>query len=1048
MADNSRTIQVAIAGPLRRSFTYSVPTGMPIPHAGQRVVVSFGRAQKIGYSLGPCSPPAGVTLKPIVKSLDGQSLFPPDLLKFCLWMADYYFANPADCLTAALPPVLKAGKERVWQWTVNARDIAPSSIHSLIRAGRRLTPRTVQRINSVSKALFSDLQQNGAIIETHAEADQPKRRILVGYQAVRIDEWPTGFAKKKFTPLPFDGIRSRNEMISDHWTSHHLHWAVKAGLLEPVYDQAHDDIFSFITPRKDVDRLPLTDEQQVVIDNVSTAFGKGFSTLLLHGVTGSGKTLVYCHLAREVLAAGKTVLVLTPEITLSGTTLAYLRGFFGDTVTVIHSAMTERERLASWEGIRSGKYPIVVGPRSAIFAPLENLGLIVVDEEHDGSYKQDEPSPRFQGRDAAIMRAKLNGIPVLLGSASPSVESYHHAATGRYQLLTLTHRPAGATLPRIEVIDMRSQQVKGDLPFLSLKLKKAVEDRLRRGEQAILFLNRRGYSPMVKCGACGFVPQCPQCEVNLTFHKAGRKLICHYCGYLHQRYDACTKCGSTTALYLGAGTQKVEESIPRLFDGAKPLRFDSDSASGRLNAHRLLDEFAQQKFNLLLGTQMVTKGLDLPEVSLVGVLSADMGLDMPDFRASEKTFAKLLQVAGRSGRADKPGEVLIQTFYPEHHVIIDAEHQDYPSFFAREIKKRELHQFPPFSRLVRILLSGKEEKNLVKVTATFRESLERRLGDAGITAELLGPAPAPMALLKGLFRRHLLVKTRQMTRVTNTLTEWENQEARFGLPANCQDCRRRRRRRYDVIALLPTVSLFPLLLRRCCFQFESNQSCPAIACDVTPPPLEKHQQSIFKLDQVHQMYKQPEQPGRIPPDFEPPEIRYRLRPPDRRQHTLIEIPIRLHRLAGQTILYRPRYIPPFGHCHRRYPRQRLLALMREQREITDDIYRRPPRNRQIRFNHYSPRPIDMRVAHRHHSSQFRCLHARRPQHRLRLNSLRLLSLSQDHAFFINLRRILARDHPHPHPLQRLTYFSREQRWVGAQAADPILRSRMISASPV
>ena len=476
---------------------------------------------------------------------------------------------------------------------------------------------------------------------------------------------------------------------------------------------------------------------------------------------------------------------MTPEIALSSNTLAYFRGFFGDRVTVLHSAMNPQERLASWQGIRAGAYDIVIGPRSALFAPLDNLGLIVVDEEHDDSYKQDDPAPRFHGRDTAVMRARISDIPILLGSASPSVESYHNATSGRYQLLELTERPGGATLPSVKLVDMRSNRLGGDLPFVSFSLKQDVEEVLKQDRQVILFLNRRGYAPSLKCADCGHVPQCRDCQVRLTYHKTGNYLTCHYCGSVRREYDTCEKCGSRNLLFMGVGTQKVEESVIRLFPQARPVRLDSDTAGGRTASHNILSEFASHTYNLLLGTQMVTKGLDLPDVSLVGVLSADMGLDLPDFRASERTFARLLQVAGRSGRADQPGTVVIQTFYPDRDVIQDAAGQDYHTFYAREIQDRKESWYPPFSRLINIVLSAADDDVLAENALRFRDAMVVLTERNGLTAQVLGPAPCAFHRLQAKFRRHLFVKIdpRQITRMVRLLTSWEAEAANFGLPA-------------------------------------------------------------------------------------------------------------------------------------------------------------------------------------------------------------------------------------------------------------------------
>jgi primosomal protein N' (replication factor Y) len=446
--------------------------------------------------------------------------------------------------------------------------------------------------------------------------------------------------------------------------------------------------------------------------------------------------------------------------------------------------MTDRERLESWQGIRRGKYRIVVGPRSAVFAPLENPGLIIVDEEHDGSYKQDDPSPRFHGRDSAIMRGRIAEIPVVLGSATPSLESFYNATSSRYELLELAERPGKARLPIVRIVDMRTQRLGGDLPFISLPLKQEVQRKISQDRQVILYLNRRGYSPYIKCADCGDSPGCPHCNVKLTFHKSGQKLSCHYCGHVEYNYTTCAKCGSSDFLFVGTGTQRVEEQIPRLFPEAKVVRFDSDTASGRDSAYRILRDFAGRKYNLLLGTQMVTKGLDLPGVSLVGVLTGDLELDMPDFRAAERTFSRLLQVAGRSGRTDDEGEVLVQTYYPELELIADAARQDYRAFFERELASRRAFLYPPFVRLVNFIFSGTDEKRLEAEALRFRDMLSDAAETEQLKLHVLGPAPCPLSYLKGQHRRHMFVKTRQISKLVDLLTRWEDREPRFKLASS------------------------------------------------------------------------------------------------------------------------------------------------------------------------------------------------------------------------------------------------------------------------
>ena len=787
--DKSRNnfAEIAVAGPLRRTFTYRRPDDLGPLFPGQRVLVPFGKANKIGFYLGPGRPPEDVRIKSIVRPLDAASYFPPDLFKLCRWMADYYFANPADCLLSALPPLLKSDATPLLLWgdPVDPPGAA-ASIAAVIRPGKRLSPGDLKRIKAARLSL-AELVRAGVVIEQWPTGERDRGPRLSGYRSLSPERWSEYFARAKTTPRPFDGIRKRAELLAEGWTPHFIGKAIRDELLEPVVEEDSAELFDMLTPRTHLDTLAPTEQQLEVIARLREATEPGsttFQVFLLHGVTGSGKTLVYCHLAREVIASNRTVLVLTPEIALTGTTLAYFRGFFGDRVTVLHSAMTDRERLLSFDGIRSGKYDIVIGPRSAVFAPLERIGLVIVDEEHDGSYKQNDPAPRFNGRDCAIMRGQILDVPVLLGSASPSVESYYQAGRGKYRLVELTDRPAGAKLPQVRIVDMKTARLGGDLPFFSWPLKKEVDLRLKADEQVILFLNRRGYSPQLKCAQCGEVPTCPNCRVKLTYHKVGHKLSCHYCGWMATRYDDCPKCHATEFIYIGAGTQKIEESIPRLFGGAVALRLDSDAAGGRRRIQSILTEFENGKSNLLLGTQMVTKGLDLPRVTLVGVLSADLMLDLPDFRASERTFAQLLQVAGRSGRADKPGEVIIQTYYPENEVIGLAAAQDYRSFYDIEIKNRESLSYPPFSRLVNFIVSGQNEKRVETSAAEFAEKLSSRTGAADMPLSVLGPAPCPMYYLRGHYRRHLFVKTRNASKLTRLLSAWETAEPRFGLASS------------------------------------------------------------------------------------------------------------------------------------------------------------------------------------------------------------------------------------------------------------------------
>lgn len=770
-------IEVAVAGPMRRTFAYrgSGPANEYQP--GRRLLVPFGKSKKVGFYIGPTAPPPNIKVKAVTKLLDQDTFFPAELFELCHWIAEYYFANPADVLSSALPSLLKTSQSIRYRWAAKLPDFLPERISKRAKVGRNLSEQTLAELKRTK--FFERLLQTKAIEETWPENDAVAKRRPTGYKVAAHEQWHEFFTNPKFQPELFDNVRTRAELQSSGWSNYQINKALKAGLIEAVYES---DVLDFITAKENVATLTLTSEQQHVFDTINSSLGGGFKPFLLHGVTGSGKTLVYCSLCREVLASGKTALILTPEIALSSTTLAYFRGFFGDRVTIIHSAMTERERLESWNGIRSGRFKIVVGPRSALFAPLPDLGLIVVDEEHDSSYKQDNPAPRFHGRDAAIMRARINKIPIVLGSASPSVESYHNARTGRYHLLKLTGRPGGAVIPEVRVVDLRTGRLKGDFHFLSYDLKKEVESRLGKDEQSILYLNRRGHSPLLKCAECGTVPECPNCKVRLIYHRTGNKVACHYCGHVTFDCTTCTKCGSSDFIYLGVGTQKVEEMLPLLFAESRIVRMDSDNVSGRGSAYRMIRSFSDKQNDILLGTQMVTKGLDLPDVTLVGVLLADMELDLADFRASEKTFARLLQVAGRSGRAAKPGLTLLQTFYPDNEVILDAARQDYEKFFVREIESRRQLSYPPFSRIVNFTLSSENQNEIGTVTSTFYERLKERMRREKLEGQIVGPADCPLHYLRRRYRRHMFVKTNQIVKLTRMLTQWESTETNFKLP--------------------------------------------------------------------------------------------------------------------------------------------------------------------------------------------------------------------------------------------------------------------------
>jgi primosomal protein N' (replication factor Y) len=571
-----------------------------------------------------------------------------------------------------------------------------------------------------------------------------------------------------------------------------LHTLVKHGavVLEELESVFH---MSGLTA-KNSERMILTEAQTEALAHIVAAMDAGkFSTTLLYGVTGSGKTAVYLAAMRHALERGKSVLLLVPEIGLTPAMAADLYAGFGDAAALLHSALTPVERAEQWRRIQTGEARVVVGTRSAVFAPVQGLGLIVVDEEHDGSYKQEE-NPRYHGRDVAVMRGKLAGVPVVLGSATPSLESWRNAEAGKYERVMIRERVAERPMPEVERIDMRVEfQETGEEKVFSRRLIAEIGETLERGEQALVLLNRRGYSFVVMCRACGERLECVNCAIALTFHKApetiegqpaaGHRLECHYCGYKRTVPKQCPKCNSEYLYFFGAGSQQGEEKLQALFPNARLGRMDRDTVRGRHDLERLLGRLHSGEINLLVGTQMIAKGHDIHGVTLVGVVGADHALSLPDFRAAERVFQLLTQVGGRAGRGDLPGRVVVQTYYPEHYAIQFAAQHDFEKFAAREMHFRKHLFYPPFTALANVLVRGQKLEEVAGWVATlgrwFERQRERReLGDVRV----LGPAAAPIARIKGVYRFHFILKAQRREALGKALRAMLKQAAEEGIP--------------------------------------------------------------------------------------------------------------------------------------------------------------------------------------------------------------------------------------------------------------------------
>jgi len=817
---------LAIPISVDRLFTYLVPDKLhQSVQCGARALAPFGgrtvvgiivklssKPPDFGRSTEPGRPRARRTiakLKPIRDLLDPEPIITQELLSLSGWMAQYYCAPLGKILQSVLilTPA-RAGKRFVELSGADAGAMlqelssSPSQaaiIKTLSDRGKTSVSRlrTILGIKSIYPAL-SALTARGYVLvqeEVRAVGFGPKFESIIRVDDARRAEWtrwlenaPSSvprqqsvirelLSKGNGASIPaIEVLRKTGASMSTLRTLEEKR-ILSLDKREMRRSSSDDGADSASITRKFV----LNSHQQQALDAISSGVEQGeFRAYLLFGVTGSGKTQVYIEAIRKVLGRGKSAIVLVPEIALTPQIVRRFKAHFGDLVVAQHSRMSRGERADAWRSAREGRASIVIGPRSAVFAPLRNLGLIVVDEEQEPSYKQYDQSPQYNARDVAVMRASYSKAVVVLGSATPSFESYSNAVSGKYILLELPERADNARLPQIEIVDMASERktklaafradrkadFKSDpvrarleprkfhMISLSGPLIEKIADRLRKKEGIIILQNRRGFSPFIECYECGAVEGCPNCSISLTYHATHRELRCHYCGLVKPAPDVCPKCGSTDIQYRGFGTQRVEEELRALFPGVGMMRMDRDTTTRRNSHEQILKKFSDGDVDILLGTQMVAKGLDISRVTLVGVISADTQMLLPDFRSSEHTFQLLAQVAGRAGRSKLPGEVVIQTYLPGHPTLKHIESHDFKAFYHNEIGFRQALAYPPFSRLVLIEFRGKRETEVLRRAAAVAETLRRNHSHI-LT---LGPATAAISRMKGLFRCHILLK--------------------------------------------------------------------------------------------------------------------------------------------------------------------------------------------------------------------------------------------------------------------------------------------------
>ncbi len=704
--------EVVFDRPLDHAYTYAVPDNLRTSLAvGKRVQAPFGRGDKrtIGFCVGLSETVPERTVKPLLGVVDEQALLTPDLLRLTRWMADYYLCGWGQVLNAVVPAGAK-------------KQAGMRSVAFLQAVPETDLPQALPDLTAKQLAALQHLRNAGKPVEA--------RRLA------RLAGCGTG---------PVEALVTKR----------------LARRLTLRVDQFTDSTEDSAEP---VETVSLNPDQLNVWAPVEQAVREGgFRAFLLHGVTGSGKTEIYLRAIQEIVQQGKEAIVLVPEISLTPQTIQRFRGRCGD-VAVLHSHLGSAERGGHWRRVANGQVHVVVGARSAVFAPTRRLGLIVVDEEHEGSFKQ-ESTPRYHARDVAVMRARLENIPIIMGSATPALESWHNAQRGQYTLLSLPNRVLDRPLPRVAIIDLRHERPRGKLQALSPSLERAMRDSLRDGGQVMLLLNRRGFSTHVHCPSCGHVESCRFCDLALTFHRERTVMLCHYCGYEQTPPEKCPKCGQKQVRFQGLGTEKLQAEIEEKFSGAVVRRMDSDTMRRPGSHARVLSAFRRGLIQILLGTQMIAKGLDFPNVTLVGVVNADVGLHIPDFRSTERTFQLLSQVAGRAGRGPKGGIVLVQTYTPEHPSIALAATHDYLGFAAKEMVHRREHNYPPYERLARLIVRSREQQagfDFAERLAGAMHTALQGFGRAAVPSapiRILGPAEAPVFRLKGYFRYHFQLQT-------------------------------------------------------------------------------------------------------------------------------------------------------------------------------------------------------------------------------------------------------------------------------------------------
>ncbi len=814
-----------------RPFDYRVPEELSEEISlGSKVIVPFGARQVEGFVMGMTDESDFPQVKDITACQSDVPRIPEDLVKLASWMSTEYMCFEIDALKTMLPAGGGGGK-RLRRF-INAVSFEAADLELCQDDGLRSVFECISNLNQpvewerarecVKKTLeipddkfrhsVDELSCIGLVdIGTDLKKLKAKPKMasavrlqdpehaLECYEAIKKKRPAQAEALAKlvrFYEEKLDGRydelvavgRLESELEISYTTVRSM---VKSGLLEEGRVQVkRDPLDGFDVD--EVERPVLTDEQRTCVDRIIEGMdARGDRTVfLLHGVTGSGKTEVYLRALEHAIGQGRQGILLVPDIALTPQMVDTVRARFGSRVAILHSALSQGERFDEWSKARDGSVDVVVGARSAVFAPLSNLGIVILDEEHDASYKQDE-APRYHAREIAMKRAELSGAVVILGSATPSIESYYRSEEKEFTRLSLPKRIDDKKMPTVNVVDMRAELKSGNRSVLSRELQVALDERLKAGEQSILFMNRRGFSTFVLCRECGYVVTCPNCDVSMVYHSSTKQMSCHYCDHVEEVPNKCPKCSGTSIRYFGAGTERIEEEVARLFPEARVRRMDLDTTRKKGSHREILNSFRSGEFDVLVGTQMIAKGLDIPNITLVGVVAADTALNLPDFRAAERTFQLISQVAGRSGRGTKEGLVIVQTYNPEHYSITYARDHDYRGFYDREITLRRERGYPPMCSIARILLSSEGLEGLAKVAGRLADVLRLQGKRAEIEdsegfedmetlicgmpkdgeVEVVGPQPAPIPRIAGRHRWHIILKSTDSAQMASLILD-------------------------------------------------------------------------------------------------------------------------------------------------------------------------------------------------------------------------------------------------------------------------------------